>query len=330
MLTKLQPLPSWLRWLLGEPTRAQLIVGCNGVCFVAHSLWTVAVLLQVDEKMEVPVWRLAVKWNSSGADGYTATLRDNQRPLRIDLLTAAFFGISAFFHAAAALCGFQGPMATRYYWAQLEACNLWWRWLEYAFSAPTMALGICAITGLREQNALASVFMLMALTMAFGYLTELFSRPSTKQDGTLDLERWAGDEWRTNDSPACFRMRRRRNYIRRMLPHVLGIFPYVAAWTIVLNNFFAQLEDLRVDDKALFDRVPAFVPWAVGGSVLIFTSFTFPMWKYQWVAPSHYWKTELIYCALSLTAKSFLGFFLFVNVLLAASFDEALQSGSVD
>ena len=69
-----------------------------------------------------------------------------------------------------------------------------------------------------------------------------------------------------------FRLRR-WNYMRRMLPHVIGIFTYLFAWVIILNHFFQQLEDLRREDEELFERVPDFVPWAVLGSFVIFTTF---------------------------------------------------------
>jgi len=39
-----------------------------------------------------------------------------------------------------------------------------------------------------------------------------------------------------------------------MFPHVMGFFPYITAWVIILNNFFEQIEDLC---KGLRDRMPA-------------------------------------------------------------------------
>jgi hypothetical protein len=78
---------------------------------------------------------------------------------------------------------------------------------------------------------------------------------------------------------------RRWNYQRRMLPHVIGIFTYLFAWVPILNHFFQQLEDLRREDEDLFERVPDFVPWAVLGSFLIFTTFTFVQWRYQFISP---------------------------------------------
>lgn len=46
---------------------------------------------------------------------------------------------------------------------------------------------------------------------------------------------------------------------------------------------------------------------------------------FQRLPPGFYWGTELCYCALSLTAKLYLGWFLLINVLMVdGSVDEAL------
>ena len=110
-----------------------------------------------------------------------------------------------------------------------------------------------------------------------------------------------------------------------MLPFVIGTVPYVTAWVLVLNNFFSQLEDMKVTDPDIYDKVPEWVTYAVAGTCVIFTLFTFPQLWYQWVAPRYYWKTELWYCFLSATSKFFLGFLLYQNVLLRGSVDEALS-----
>lgn len=115
----------------------------------------------------------------------------------------------------------------------------------------------------------------------------------------------------------------RANYFFRMLPHIFGWFPYVTCWTAYFLHFIGQLNDLRQENEALFDRVPEFVPYAVVGTALWFTSFTFVQFYYQYKSPDEYWKTELFYSFLSLGSKLFLGLLLYVNVLSYASFDEA-------
>ena len=70
-----------------------------------------------------------------------------------------------------------------------------------------------------------------------------------------------------------------------MIPHVLGYFPYISAWVIILNNFFTQLYDLKLEDQNLFECIPDFVPYAIFGMVALFTCFTFVQIWYQWVPP---------------------------------------------
>ena len=200
-----------------------------------------------------------------------------------------------------------------------------------------MAMGICIITGLREQNALASVFMLIWATCMMGLLTETYSRPHRTYDEatpnrpeTYDFTRWQGDakpfrpgvQWSqlADGNERCARMayvqRRRRNFLLRMWPHTIGWFTYIAAFWIILSGFYDQLETLRREDRELWEDVPAFVPWAVFGTFLIFSTFAAPQIFLQWSAPSKVWMAEPIYCLLSLTSKVYLGWILLVYVIM--------------
>tara|TARA_B110000046_G_scaffold182280_1_gene215962 strand:+ start:3818 stop:4423 length:606 start_codon:yes stop_codon:yes gene_type:complete len=66
-----------------------------------------------------------------------------------------------------------------------------------------------------------------------------------------------------------------QNYLYRLIPHFVGWVPYTVAWYCYFSHFLGQLNDLKQDDEALFDRVPDFVPFAVGATCIWFTSFTF-------------------------------------------------------
>ena len=70
-----------------------------------------------------------------------------------------------------------------------------------------------------------------------------------------------------------------------------------------------SLDDVRQENEDLYDRIPAFVPWAIGGTALWFTSFTFVssstfqppfsirivsqppvrqvQWRYQYIGPDN-------------------------------------------
>ena len=124
---------------------------------------------------------------------------------------------------------------------------------------------------------------------------------------------------------ANVRRARRANYIYRMIPHTIGIFTYVTAWVILLNHFFMQLEDLKKLEPNIYEMVPEWITIAVAGTAIVFTLFTGPQLWYQWVAPMHYWKTEIWYCILSATAKMLLGGLLYFNVVYVGDVDEALS-----
>jgi len=190
------------------------------------------------------------------------------------------------------------------------------RFLEYSLSASLMLMAIGMITGLRDYNSMLGVFMLSFTTMLMGMITEMLSRPESpdKWVGDPDPVEWADFTWRS--FAAKF-----RSYSWRMFPHFVGWLPYTAAWIIVLGNFSRQIDDLPSDQQ---DRIPWFVPWAIYGTAVVFTSFSFVQIRYQWTAPKHYWRSEIIYCALSLSAKTYLGSLLYWNIILAGSFDEAI------
>ena len=154
--------------------------------------------------------------------------------------------------------------------------------MEYSLSASLMLMSIGMITGLRDYNSMLGVFMLSFTTMTFGIVTEMLSRPEGP-------DKWKGDpdpvEW-SRFGLTAFR-NKLRSYMWRMFPHFVGWVPYVAAWFIVLANFFRQIDDLPAE---LQDRIPWFVPWAIYGTAVVFTSFSFVQIRYQWTAPKHYWR----------------------------------------
>ena len=76
------------------------------------------------------------------------------------------------------------------------------------------------------------------------------------------------------------------NYLYRMIPHFVGWLPYVACWFVYGNTFLQSLDDVRQENEDLYDRIPAFVPYAIGGTALWFTSFTFVQFRYQYVRGS--------------------------------------------
>tara|TARA_B100000674_G_C37892820_1_gene939840 strand:- start:985 stop:1152 length:168 start_codon:yes stop_codon:yes gene_type:complete len=51
-------------------------------------------------------------------------------------------------------------------------------------------------------------------------------------------------------------------------------------------------------------------------------------WRYLYISPDHWWRSEIWYIVLSLTAKLWLGGFLYQNVLRFSSVNEALDANN--
>ena len=189
-------------------TRAQWIWLLNLAALVVHSIFAYMAFNSCNTTrfgvvvnpnctaagMSVPVYRLQTNWTATQADGYAVSLIDNQQPIRFDYLTGSFFLASAIAHAFVVLVGPFDRFAWAY-WKQLDSAFSWWRWAEYSISASIMALAIFLLSGVREQNTLVFVFLLMWCVQAFGLFTEMYSRPDKRQaDG---YRGWEGDPIRT-------------------------------------------------------------------------------------------------------------------------------------
>ena len=181
------------------------------------------------------------------------------------------------------------------------------------------------LLGVREQNQLAAIFMLMWCTQMFGLLTELLARPGKRGDD--GYRGWANDPVRSEAVMAAELKRRKimeypslvkrhphlpyhhskmklspeerykfdnpdripvpdvlsqeeryllsryaqdytMAWICRMIPHVIGIFPYVSVWVILITHFRDSLDDVRIEDESLWERIPDFVVPAVFGTMV--------------------------------------------------------------
>lgn len=180
--------------------------------------------------------------------------------------------------------------------------------------------------------------MLYWTTMWLGFLTELYSRPAIvadtknyswpvgrlgftgKPDYKNDLnalhllsqDTWEGDrpirDPSTGEAIASTtqytQAQRCSNFFRRMIPHFLGWFPFCTALAITIYHLEYSRWELEQNTNL---KMPNFVSMIIYGSYLLFCSFTFVQWIFQWLPPGYYWGTEICYCILSLTAKAWLG-----------------------
>ena len=108
---------TWLRWT-------------NAVCAAIHLTMMILCISagadKNDGEMNVPLWRTMSRWENAGADGYSFRVVESGWAIRIDYLTASFFGLSFAFHAMAALLsGLKSSVFV--YWRQLDLGFCYWR-----------------------------------------------------------------------------------------------------------------------------------------------------------------------------------------------------------
>lgn len=199
----------------------------------------------------------------------------------LTIVTAAFFFCSGLAHGGNAF------LWRKFYEDELSVCRVTTRWIEYFFSASLMILIIAFNAGIREYLLLLAITFLIASTMPFGLITEIYARPVSDT------------EWNTSVS-------------LRLLIHSLGYIPQLAAWGLILANFYSE----KVRDP------PAFVYGIIWGQLALFFSFGFVQLYQIFSIPANYYKGEIAYQWLSLGAKGLLGVLLLSNVLVLSSFDE--------
>jgi hypothetical protein len=311
----------------------------------------------------VTVMRLSAKWDNTTTQGYQITAEDNGMPIDLAWGCLCFFLLSAIAHLFSLTMGlFEATWFI--FWRQLDDCFVYWRWIEYSGSASLMGMLLALTLGIREENTLACLFMLIWVTnIVGGLLNELYSRPSIEVDvknyqwavgklgftGPPDyakdpraLHIIAGDTWEGDrpvrdgngkpiEGPRKFNsVQRWSNFVRRQVPYFTAWFPYILYVFIVVFH-------LENSKKRLYDetdgtlQIPSWVNSLLYGTLLLFTSFGFVMPVFQALPPSAYFGSEYAYIILSLTAKMFLGGLILFNVIMQeARADSTLGAGGLE
>jgi hypothetical protein len=202
--------------------------------------------------------------------------------LPFTVLVAVFFMLSATFHLLNA------TLIRSFYLSNLEQCYSPTRWLEYTLSAPIMIVLIAYTLGNRNEELLIAQFVLVMITMPFGYWVEVVSRPK-------DQEEWRG------------------SLVYRLYPWFLGNIPQATAWFLILYTFYGGQDQV--------DLAPWFVHIILWAEFALFLSFGAASVLSQWSSPRFFYRGELLFQVLSLVSKGILGLFLLVNVLMLSRFE---------
>jgi hypothetical protein len=271
--------------------------------FVFHAILAATILGVGNSDLTVPVFRTSLSFEVLVNGTYEA-VSDGDDPsdpeafrlwpyyeergtLRLVELTAAFFLLSALFHLLNAT--FLWPL----YRHMLLRCYTPTRWIEYVFSAPIMFVLIAYGLGMRSRGEFVAVVALVATTMFFGFWVEREGRPASPTE-------WCRPLW------------------HRIYPWFLGHVPQVAAWLILVLQFY---------DNALDSRdVPDFVHAILWGELVLFFSFGAASLLSQLRSPAEFYRGELLFQILSLLSKGLLGILLLSNVLMLQRFEELYES----
>ena len=275
---------------LGPKSRRRLVIA-NRLLFVFHASLALAVCVADTEwNLRVPLYRTSLEWNISS--GLLQPSYVESGGLYLTQLTCAFFLLSAFFHLGA------GFLWSKIYLTCIEHAACPFRWIEYFFSASIMFAVIAYPCGVLGFELLLACLALVATTMLFGLLTEWVARP-------VDADNW--------NHPV----------LTRLTPHLLGYFPQVSAWALLLIIFGYNTSS--------GDRAPPDFVYAIVASELVFF-FSFGAVQFVQVLrpPSWYVRGEYWYQALSLLSKGVLGIVLITQVLFYSNYSCVLDNSGTE
>ena len=270
------------------PVPRRLLTAWNGAMFLLHATLATVTLVIGNNDLTVPLFRTRNDFrfldpNATDGAWEIVPTYEESGALRFTWLVALFFVLSAVFHLLNA------TLLRALYLRNLERCYSPTRWIEYALSAPIMIVLISYTLGVRNREVLLAQFVLVLITMPFGYWVEVVARPRS------------AEEW--NGSLAY-----------RLYPWAIGHVPQIAAWVLILLTFY--------DGQDQTDRAPWFVHAILWFELVLFFSFGAASVLSQWSAPRYFYRGELLFQILSLVSKGLLGILLLVNVLMLSRFDD--------
>ena len=267
------------------PTYEVRLYRLNFVAFMLHSALATCTAVIGNFKLAPPIYttRLAFTFNSSSPGFELVPKYKSTSGFPVTALVFAFFAITAFFHFSNIF------VWNKYYFDSLRRCITPTRFIEYFITASLMAAIIAFLTGERSVSVVVSVTGLIATTMCWGAMSELWNRPCTDKD-----------EWE------------RKHFLERAIPHFLGYPPYIFAWTVILYTFY-------IGGGAC--SAPLFVQFIIFGQFFQFSLFVLPQLFQLYKPPSRFWKGEQAFILLSFASKAALGINLLVGSLTLENFD---------
>ena len=257
------------------------LIGCNFWLSAFHAILGITTLAVGDLHQTRELYRVQLQ-TTPNTTWLTPQTLVSRGSLNLTGITASFFFLSAFFHIGNA------TLWRKYYLRGVRWCFTPSRWIEYTFSAGLMSILIAYPSGVVLVDVIVCIFALTSVTMFFGYLAELISRPSSRSVWTRPLS-------------------------ERLQPHLLGYVPQIVVWYLILAQFYTAVSDADASDDTR--KMPDFVYAIVWGELCLFWSFGFVQLVVLCMPPIKYPYGELVYQLLSLVSKGLLGILLLANTL---------------
>lgn len=180
-----------------------------------------------------------------------------------------------------------------------------------------MAIVFAVVGGINHVYMLVMIFALMFCVQVFGHISERVCPP--KDLGNDTRPRF----WLVNDTnPHLLWAPYLNGKSHRLFWHLMGYFPYLTVWSILLQSFFSNASNAPAGGGP-----PTFVYFIIFGQFLIFSMFGITQFVLLFLenGPSRFVWGEISYLFLSLLAKSFLGLLLIANVLMFESLEESMN-----
>lgn len=257
----------------------------NFAMFLFHSSLAIVTLTVGKLDLKVQLYKTAIDFQRRNGTGWDLIPHYvPQGSLYFTVLTGSFFILSALFHLMNA------TLLRGLYLSELEQCRTPTRWIEYTLSAPVMIILIAYGLGIRERALIFAIAVLIGITMPFGYWVEVVARP-------ISTTQWALPMY------------------KRLFPWIIGHIPQVAAWLIIIVQFY----DGNIDPN---DSIPWWVHLILWFEFALFFSFGIASVISQWSQPQYFYRGELLFQVLSLVSKGLLGILLLSNVLMLSRFED--------
>ena len=207
---------------------------------------------------------------------------DDDECYGIDLgwLIISFHLLSFLFQGFAAITNFKGPILGYKYSDMVENSKNPLRFIEYSFSASIMLIAIALLNGVTDINLITSIAVLTAACQLCGLAVEFVEKKSIK-----------------------------------ILLHLTGWLQFCWAYGIIGHAFFQSVNAAQDNSGT---GPPNFVYAIVIVLFLLYASFGFVQLT-ELITDLNPFTKEKSYVILSLTAKLFLGWMIFSNVLLLSN-----------